>query len=325
MDLKIYKVSQLRSLKRPLTTAILVDYSWVLHRCYHAYDLSVILNKKQYPEPRQFGTFKDLGDTILVNTGDIFGALRTLSSLTNAIPNSAIILCIDAKVTDKGLENENYKAGREPHPEVYAKMEEILASASLLPNVFISCHPGKEADEVIFTLSQKLSAFIPKVVLYANDKDLYQCFTKDNITMSNKLSGRKLIEYGASYAMEKFNGISPNKIPFFRSICASDVSDNLIAYPRFPRDVAVEIVTKFNSPEDFLAGQYSARTEARQEWVKLLRREPQKMLSLYKMHKIEQIENIGIYKAESTWRYIDMYSCHYTRSTFEKYIKLADM
>lgn len=310
MDVVPVDKLQLRSLRHPLKDVILADTSWLLHRSYHAY--------------KDFSTNVQGVET---GTGDIFGVLRALLMVIRRKPMSAVILCLDSRFPKRAqlAPAGDYKNGRPDSDHIYSKQNEIISTAFLFPNVYISAHQGEEADDVIYTLSQLFGERGLNVWIYANDRDLYQSLTKQNIRMFKKAQkkGMEFDSFGSEACIERFR-VSAKKIAFYRSICGGDASDNIKAYPRFPKDLAAKIVTEYEDPEDFLNGDFDASTDARRRWVSRLRTEPEIMMSNYKLMKAWMIRDLQVFRGEGTEKYLKLYGLWGTGKTIKSMLAQAD-
>lgn len=301
------KQEDITSLEAPLEGVVLFDFSWLLNKSYYSFSnlcVEIDRNSEEAQEMYGYHSCKNIsGNKLIIYTGDFYGSLKSILDFARNYPTYALILCLDSPNPEKKKILPSYKANRGDNSHVYEKIQEVVSTACLLPNMYIAYQEGKEADDLIFNLSQMFSRYF-KVIIHANDKDLYQSVTNDNIVISNKRGN----EIGREYVEFTF-GVPPEKSPFLRSICSLDTSDNVRAYPRFPRELAINIVNRHDDPDDFLRSNYVAKTKARQRWVDLLHSKPETMLTLYQVHKIKRIPNLELYKIESSFRYLKKYHC----------------
>lgn len=307
VNFKFLKQENISSLVAPLEGVVLFDFSWLLNKSYYAFqNLSIEIDRKTGNAQEMYGyhSCKEIsGNKLIISTGDFYGTLKTILEFARNCPTYSLILCLDSPDPEKKKILPSYKANRGDNSHVYEKIQEIVATACLLPNIYLAYKEGKEADDLIYNLAQCFSRYF-KVLIHATDKDLYQSVTNKNIVISYK----KGLELGSEYVEYTF-GVPPEKVAFLRSICSLDTSDNIRAYPRFPRDLAIEIVRRHDNPEHFLQSNYVGKTNARQKWVNLLRTKPETMLTLYRVHKIETIPDLELYRIKSSTRYLDKYHC----------------
>jgi len=300
-------VKTIRSLKGPVKELILVDTSWCLYRFYHAFaNLSATVDGKVVP------------------TGDIYGFLRLLTTLSRRKPFSCIVLCIDSKDPDRQKEEKEYKAGRESKPEVYEKLPEIIAAASLLPNVFIAEAEGKEADDLMFSLALKLAGSMQAVYIHSGDNDLMQA-VRDNIFLFRSMKNRQMVLMGREAVLKKFN-VQPEKLPLYRSI-AGDTSDNLRGYDRFPRKLLVRICEKFSTPDEFIEGVSSEKitkaecSKAEWSWVNKVVDAPEVMIKNYGLMKLEPFNEHFIARGQGSWLPIQKYQMSSTEFQIQALLK----
>jgi len=214
------KVKSFRSFIYPdrVDQLILVDFSWLLHRSYHG-----------------FKNTRAKVNGISVPTGDIFGVIQCIKQMTTCFPCAAIVLCMDDPLAvDKRREIvDTYKRGRDGPKDVYVKVEEILQSLMVFPQVTVAHGPQLEADDIMFSLaklSEKAYPAINQILLFTIDRDLYQ-------THSDKIQQFTSIKQGKP----TFVGMDDGKfdcplsgLVLYRSL-EGDSSDNLFGYSRMPK------------------------------------------------------------------------------------------
>lgn len=308
--MKVYPM-QLRSLKYPLRDVVLVDMSWKLHQCWHAYNLSSNVGGVDVP------------------TGDLYGLVKSVQAISTRKPNSAIIFCLDSKNPFRKDIDSTYKDNRDTEKPMYQKFNEVISTISLFPHVFVSALPRMEADDIIFSLAGHFSEKGLNVWIHANDKDLYQSFQFPGVRMFKKMKGSKNFDdYGPEAIKQKFgHDIPPEKLPFFRSLSGGDSSDGMFAYPRFPKELAKLIVTSCSDPEDFLKSDPEDPTldltEAQRNWIRRVHDQPEIMRNIYKLSKLERLD-CPVFKAESDWNPVRKYRMAGTISLIERFIDEAN-
>jgi len=266
--------------------AVLVDFSWLLHRSFYAYDLSFPIGG------------------IEVKTGDIYGVLRTISGIAHKKPTSVILLCLDGSAGARKEIDPAYKGNREDtsKAEVYRKQEEILRAACILPNVFLAYHPDFEADDVIGTLARALSGAGLEVVIFASDKDFYQLIG-DKIRVASKLTG-KTFEIVTEEEILKKLKVKPPHLLMFRSL-TGDASDNLPGYLRLPTKLAAKIAEQFKTPDELLQGSpevasleefYKGLTKPQRKWVEKIQADPQTLKKNFEMMRLRPVGRPGLFR-----------------------------
>jgi DNA polymerase-1 len=309
MEAHVTEQSELRPLYGFVNKIFLVDSSWLLHKSFYGYtDFSVI----------------DDHSGIMTSTGDIHGFLMGLLMMIRRSPDSPIILCLDSRNNLRKKEHPEYKSKREYRPDIWKKLFEIIQSASLFPNVYLSAYDGYEGDDIIYTLSKKLSGSASKILIYGYDKDLMQC-VNDRCVLWNKCDGSKFIERGIPEVRETFKGCEPENVPFFRSVCGGDSSDSLgPGYPRFPRSLGARIANLFGSPERFLQSDYRGDEKKDAKWVEMLRESPDSMISLFSLMKARFIEGLPVYRCNSTWDFIEQYKLSQVKGDFVRFLPFSN-
>lgn len=303
--------AEVRSLKEPLHDVVLVDMSWKLHQCWHAYNLSSNIGGLEVP------------------TGDIYGIVKTIQAISTRKPNATIIFCLDSKNPFRKDIDSSYKSNRDTDKPMYQKFNEVVATVSLFPHVFVSAVERMEADDVIYSLAGDFSEKGYQVWIHANDRDLYQAFQFKGVRIFKKMAGpKKFDDYGEEIIEKKFgHRIPPEKLPFFRSLSGGDSSDAMYAYPRFPKDLALMIVTSCSDPEDLLGSDPDDPTldltPARRNWIKRVFDQPNIMRNVYRLSKLERIK-CPILKAEGSWNPVQKYQMKGTISTIKRFIDEGD-
>lgn len=270
MELILKKVFDYKPFREPLRGLFLVDFSWLLHKSYHGYDLSTEI------------------DGVRVDTGDIFGVLRAMQMLVKRRPDLAIVLCLDSRSNFRHEINEDYKAGRPEHEAVYSKMEEIFAVTSAISNIHLAYGDGLEADDLIFTLSRPAALDSKQeYLIYANDRDLYQCLTHPNIKMFAKSKGRSF-EFKTKEDVQREYEVSVEHLPIYRAI-RGDPSDNLRGYGRFPDSLAVIIANSCMSPEDILSINTEKWSPVHLSWFQKILSNPGLLRSNYEIMRLKLV------------------------------------
>jgi 5'-3' exonuclease len=286
---------------------ILVDFSWVLNRAYYAI----------------FDKFSFKVNGVETPTGDIYGVLREIGTMEGSLDDLSIVLCLDSPkaAQNRASENEDYKSNREKNLEIYKKFQEILISASMLPNVYISAYPSCEGDDIIYTLAQRFANTDKQVLIFSRDRDLYQSITSDNIKVFFKLESGKGIElYGKEVTQKDFLGVDPEKLTFFRSLAGGDSGDNLKGYSRFQKKIALDIVNNFKTPIDLIEAIHSdspiAKSIIPDRLSQMIKEDPDRLIKNYECMTLKPIEGLKVYKGIGSWDFINLYGL---TSIFNRY------
>lgn len=143
-----------------------------------------------------------------------------------------------------------YKEGRAPKKEVYAKIKQFVKeSAKNYPNIKFVRANNYEADEVIASLAIIFSKQNKKVLIYSGDKDLLQLLIYPNVNIGMKYTGNfKLLPFTEDELQKKMDTISNGAITEVGDILKfrifrGDSSDKIpAAIPRFPSKLIKELI-----------------------------------------------------------------------------------
>ena len=123
----------------------------------------------------------------------------------------------------------DYKANREHNPEI---RQERDAAEYILQKCGISvlAYPGYEADDIIYTLVNKLHDRYDKIYIYTGDSDLY-FLVDEKVSIRPSSSKAKSVDIN-TYEKTKVKGnmYRYNSIPLAK-ICGGDSSDNIAPLP----------------------------------------------------------------------------------------------
>ncbi len=141
----------------------------------------------------------------------------------------------------------DYKANRtECPPELSEQMPYFRELSRALGLPVLEC-PGFEADDIIATLTAKLSAAHKPVVIVSGDKDLMQLVSEDVVIWDTMKDAR----YGPPQVTEKF-GVGPEKVTEILAL-TGDSSDNVPGVDGVGPKTATQLIQKFGSVEGVIA------------------------------------------------------------------------
>lgn len=283
-----------RSLATPSRSApdgvILCDTSWLMHRAFHAFkgQCSVMLPSN--------------GELIRKDTSVMFGILRGLTSMLKRSPTKSIVFCIDAPLDSlerKKLAPE-YKANREDNSQVYSDLNEILRMVTSIRGVYLAYKEGMEADDHIFSLASKLHTHFSTIWVFGIDNDLMQAYQFGNVEFFSKMDNEGgYVFTPRSYYKEKWGDVPYDRLAFYRSF-TGDSSDNLKGYPRFPRDVLLNIVKSCSNPEDFFACRHQFRIPAR--FQTMIAADPHLLEKNFSVMQLKEMSGLNIGKHDKADR-----------------------
>jgi len=183
-----------------------VDLSWILHKNYSAIKVTAVVDGEE------------------IKTGHYFGTVRLALSLTKQYPNAVIVFCNDSDpVGNKALLQE-YKAGRERKFDREKASVEVSRIVSSIPGVYAAVAKGKEADEVMHSITRTY----PEVdhIILSGDNDMLQSSVgADNVRIARKLTVAKK-EFVTKAYVDKTFGVPWDEILLYR-VLAGDKSDNI--------------------------------------------------------------------------------------------------
>lgn len=152
-----------------------------------------------------------------------------------------------------------YKAHRPPPPEAMIPQFPLVREATRafgLPSIELA---GYEADDLIATFAEQASNSGWDVDIVSSDKDLMQ-LVGPHVRM---LGPRDLEPIGPPEVAEKF-GVPPERVVDVQAL-AGDATDNVPGVPGIGVKTAAELVSRFGSLEDVLAGAPSVKQPKRRE------------------------------------------------------------
>lgn len=202
---------------------ILVDGSSYLYRAYHA--LPPLITSKGIP------------------TGAVYGVINMLRKLQNDYQPDYMAVIFDPK--GKTFRHEiypDYKANRPPMPEELSVQIEPLHAIIRAMGMPLLIQPGFEADDVIGTLTQEISAKTP-VLISTGDKDLAQ-LVNDKVTLINTMTGLILDAKGVQ---EKY-GVRPEAIVDYLALMG-DSADNIPGVEKVGPKTAAKWLAEYGSLE----------------------------------------------------------------------------
>ncbi|MEH2289874.1 DNA polymerase I [Nostoc sp.] len=237
-------MSEITSATATRPTFILVDGHSLAYRSYFA-----------FAKGRDGGLRTKAG----IPTSICFGFVKCLLEVMATQQPQAMAIAFDlAEATFRHEADETYKADRPETPEDFipdlANLHELLNGFNL---PFFTA-PGFEADDVLGTLAQRVTAAGYKVKILTGDRDLFQLIDSDKeITVLNfspdalKRSTNSITEFEAEQVKEKM-GVLPSQIVDFKALCG-DKSDNIPGVKGIGEKTAVQLLNTYGSLENVYA------------------------------------------------------------------------
>jgi len=237
-------MSEITSATATRPTFILVDGHSLAYRSYFA-----------FAKGRDGGLRTKTG----IPTSICFGFVKCLLEVMATQQPQAMAIAFDlGEATFRHEADETYKADRPETPEDFipdlANLHELLNGFNL---PFFTA-PGFEADDVLGTLAQRVTAAGYKVKILTGDRDLFQLIDSDKqITVLNfspdalKRSTNSITEFEAEQVKEKM-GVLPSQIVDFKALCG-DKSDNIPGVKGIGEKTAVDLLNTYGSLDHIYA------------------------------------------------------------------------
>ncbi|WP_100901808.1 DNA polymerase I [Nostoc flagelliforme] len=241
-------MSEITSTTATRPTFILVDGHSLAYRSYFA-----------FAKGRDGGLRTKTG----IPTSICFGFVKCLLEVMATQQPQAMAIAFDlGEATFRHEADDTYKADRKETPEDFIPDLENLHELLNGFNLPIFTAPGYEADDVLGTLSQRVTAAGYRVKILTGDRDLFQLIDSDKeITVLNfspdalKRSTNSITEFEAEQVKEKM-GVLPSQIVDFKALCG-DKSDNIPGVKGIGEKTAVQLLNTYGS----LDGVYAALDE----------------------------------------------------------------
>ncbi|MEH2351521.1 MAG: DNA polymerase I [Nostoc sp.] len=225
-------------------TFILVDGHSLAYRSYFA-----------FAKGRDGGLRTKAG----IPTSICFGFVKCLLEVMATQQPQAMAIAFDlGEATFRHEADETYKADRPETPEDFIPDLENLHELLSGFNLPFFTAPGFEADDVLGTLAQRVTAAGYKVKILTGDRDLFQLIDSDKeITVLNfspdaiKRSTNSITEFEAEQVKEKM-GVLPSQIIDFKALCG-DKSDNIPGVKGIGEKTAVQLLNTYGSLDNIYA------------------------------------------------------------------------
>ncbi|MBW4676894.1 MAG: DNA polymerase I [Desmonostoc geniculatum HA4340-LM1] len=225
-------------------TFILVDGHSLAYRSYFA-----------FAKGRDGGLRTKAG----IPTSVCFGFLKCLLEVMGTQQPQAMAVAFDLGLpTFRHEADDTYKADRKETPEDFIPDLENLHELLNGLNLPIYTAPGYEADDVLGTLAQRVTAAGYRVKILTGDRDLFQLIdAQKEITVLNfspdalKRSTNSITEFEAEQVKEKL-GVLPSQIVDFKALCG-DKSDNIPGVKGIGEKTAVQLLNTYGSLDNIYA------------------------------------------------------------------------
>ena len=202
----------------------LIDGSAYIFRAYYA--VAPLSNSEGFP------------------TNALFGFTRMLIKLLAECKSNHVVMVFDSgsKTFRNDLYSE-YKANRDECPEDLVPQMPVFREVSTALGMSVLELNNYEADDVIGTLTKRLSDDGHEVIIVSADKDLMQ-LVDDDVSMWDTMRNRK---FGVAEVKDKF-GVEPDKVVEVLGLMG-DSSDNIPGLKGVGPKTATQLIEKYGTVE----------------------------------------------------------------------------
>ena len=186
-------------------------------------------------------------------TGAIYGFLNILFKfIDEEKPNKLIVAFDRSEPTFRHEKYKEYKGTRKSMDHDLRVQVPLVKDVLKSMNITIAEKPGYEADDIIGTLSKRMSANGEKVVIVSGDKDLLQLLD-DNITMKNPKTraGKTTVDtYTPAELYEEYS-VTPEEFVDLKALMG-DTSDNIPGAKGIGPKTAMPLIAEYHTVENLL-------------------------------------------------------------------------
>ncbi len=196
-------------------------------------------------------------------TNALLGMANMLMKLLADYRPKTVLVAWDEKPTARIELDAEYKAHRRPMPDLLRQQVpyfEPIVAAFGYRNFRVA---GKEADDVIGTLSAKAERGGHKVCVVSTDRDAFQLASENVCIMMTPRGVSDVVVYTPDRIMQRY-GIGPELVPDFIGL-KGDTSDNIPGVPGIGDKTAAELLVRFGSMEGVYANIDAVSGEKRRE------------------------------------------------------------
>ena len=205
----------------------LVDGSGYIFRAYYA--VPPLRTKEGFP------------------TNALYGYLRMILKLLSASDSEHVVVVFDAgRETFRNEMYAEYKANRSECPEDLLKQIPYFKELSTALGLKILEKQGFEADDILGTLTRKLTESDIEVVIVSGDKDLMQLVGK-GVTIWDTMRDIRYDEKGVKDKM----GVNPKQVIELLAIMG-DSSDNVPGLKGAGPKTALQLIEKYGDVENII-------------------------------------------------------------------------
>jgi len=181
-------------------------------------------------------------------TNALFGFLRMILKTMSQATSDHVVIVFDAgRKTFRNDLYPEYKANRTECPPELAQQMPYFRELSRALGLPVLELPGFEADDIIATITSKLTSEGKPVIIVSGDKDLMQLVT-DSVQIWDTMKDK---HFGIPDVIEKF-GVGPDKVTEVLAL-TGDTSDNVPGVDGVGPKTATQLIQKYESVEGVIA------------------------------------------------------------------------
>ncbi|MDP3789086.1 MAG: DNA polymerase I, partial [Candidatus Omnitrophota bacterium] len=212
---------------------------------------------------RAFYAIKELANSSGEPTNAVYGFISMLRKIIKDEKPDYLAIAFDLKgPTFRHKKYEEYKIHRKPMPDALVTQMPVIKEVVRAYNVPIFEKEGFEADDIIATVTKKLSGKSLDVYIVTGDKDALQLVDQHVKVYSTHKEG---LVYDTEKVKERY-GIGPDKIVDLLALMG-DASDNISGVPGFGEKTAVSLIQEFDTLDNILSHPEKIKSEARRRLV----------------------------------------------------------
>lgn len=181
-------------------------------------------------------------------TGALYGMCALFLKVLREHRPRALAFATDSpRPTFRHEQYTEYKANRAPVPAPLVAQLQRLPELLAASDVPVWCAPGYEADDVLATLSERLSRGPDAcdVLIVSGDRDLLQLVDERVRVWFIGARGKPATLFDVDAVHERF-GVAPDRLPAWTAL-VGDASDNLIGAPGIGTRTATQLVSTYGS------------------------------------------------------------------------------
>lgn len=230
-----------------MNTYLLIDGNAIMHRAYHA-----------------IPPFKTKDGT---PTNVIYGFFSMLHKVIGDFKPGYLIVCFDVKgPTFRKEIFKEYKATRKKIEDDFLVQIPLVKEGLDEAGITYVEKQGYEADDLIGTISQKLSVGDNKVLILSGDKDILQLANENVLVVTPAIGYAKQKIYNEGEVLKTF-GVAPSQMADFKAL-AGDQSDNYSGAKGIGPKTATGLLQEFGNLENILKNIAKVKSEKLQTILK---------------------------------------------------------